>query len=317
MFTFRFERLMAADDKSAAADGDAAAAQPTAEEAAAAKAAAAEGNQGDEAAAAAQPTAEEAAAAKTDKTAEELAAEAADAEVDLVEEVPEWVKKEVGRKHAKLKQAEEMLAVTRAELENARKVIAAGDARPVVGADGKPVAAPVPQPQRNQYGSQQDFDAAVATAATAQNAQAEYNRSCETANAAGIKAYGKNWDTAVKNLETLGGFDVETMNGVLSTDDPARVLFELGRNPEEYARITSLPPARRLAEMIKIAISPKPQPRVSTAPAPVSTVGNRAAGSTSKTVMDIPDDPKHDDEWFAKRRAERTAKWKRENNIPA
>ena len=102
----------------------------------------------------------------------------------------------------------------------------------------------------------------------------------------------------------LGGFDQDTMNGILASDDPAKALYELGKNPDQYHRIMELPVPRRIIEIGKIAMQAASPKKVSEAPAPVTPVGGRAAPAATTL-----DDKMDDDKWFQTRRAQRRAKW--------
>lgn len=140
-------------------------------------------------------------------------------------------------------------------------------------------------------------------------AQERYIENCNKADARGKETYKESWGEAVANLEMLGGFDTQTMNGLLATDDPSKVLFELGKNPDRYHQLMALPYERRIIEMGKIAMAPSSK-SVSSAPAPVTPVGGRAAPA-SQTVTDDMDD----DKWYAIRGAQKLKRWQERNGI--
>lgn len=139
-------------------------------------------------------------------------------------------------------------------------------------------------------------------------AQQRYVEDCNKTAQSGEKTYGATWKDAVQNLELLGGFDQDTMNGILASDDPAKALYELGRNPEHYHRIMELPLHRRIIEIGKISMQPLTPKKVSEAPPPVNPIGGRAAPAASTLSDDLPDE-----KWFAMRRAQRRAKWEANN----
>ena len=219
------------------------------------------------------------------------------AEVKAGEPKPEepkidWKDKELKAKHRQLQEAK------RRELELQRRAEAA-----------EAIAA-----KFNQKTEQTEFQATVPVDEVDKRAkellaQQRYVEDCNKTAQSGEKVYGESWKDAVSNLEILGGFDQQTMNGVLATDDPAKVLYELGRNPDNYHRIMELSPEKRIIEMSKLAMQPSTK-KVSEAPAPVSTVGGRAAPAPT-TLNDNLDD----DKWFQIRRAQRRAKWEA-NNAP-
>ncbi len=79
---------------------------------------------------------------------------------------------------------------------------------------------------------------------------------------------------AVKTLDALG-ITNEQVQSLLGMDDAHKVIYSLGKNPDEASRILSLPPLQQGRELerlaLKAAASPPARP-VSNAPAPVSRV---------------------------------------------
>lgn len=205
-------------------------------------------------------------------------------------EKEDWRDKEIRRKHAQnqalKRENEELKAI-------AQRV--PRTAAPAAGTEAVPAATVAADPKLVEVEAQKIV------------ARNDYDRACNDANDKGKKTYGATWDKSIDNLQTLGGFDVDTMTGILATDDPARVLHELGSNPAEFQRVMELPPAKRLAEMVKIAIKPAPKKKVSEAPEPVEmlsgTGGPRGGG------VNLYDDKTPDEDWYAKRTAEKRANW--------
>jgi hypothetical protein len=150
-----------------------------------------------------------------------------------------------------------------------------------------------------------DQQAAIDAAAQRIVAQREYETNVNNVNLLGEKAYGAEWQKSIENLVTLGGdgsFTADVMQGILATDDPAHVLYELGRRPAEYQRIMELPQARRQTEMVKLAMQTN-KVKISSAPAPVEPVGGRPAPSAGLR------DDMSDDEWNAARDAIDRKRW--------
>jgi hypothetical protein len=224
-------------------------------------------------------------AATTEETAEaDKPAEAAKP-VEPVADPEAWKDKELKSKHRQLQDAKRERAELQAKLDTQAALLAKfNQAKPeevqVVPADE------------------------VERRAQELNAQQRYIENCNQANSSGEKVYGDNWKSSVENLELLGGFDPGTMNGVLATDDPAKVIFELGKNPDNYHRIMALPLEKRIIEMGKLAMQPGTNKTISNAPAPVNTISGRAA--TPKETLR---DDMEDDKWFSIRRAQRMAKF--------
>jgi len=244
------------------------------------------------------------------ETVEEVPAEAKQEELPLVAESaepeakseespkveepkPDWRERELKAKHRQLKELQRKLEETEREKQVAQALAA----------------------KFNQKTETAEFPAVVPADEVDKRAQQivanqRYVEDCNKTAQKGEQVYGESWKEAVSNLEMLGGFDQDTMNGVLATDDPAKVLFELGKNPDQYRRIMELQPAKRIIEMGKIAMQPTQVKKVSEAPAPVNPLGGRAAPAKA-TLTDELDD----DKWFKIRREQRRAKWEQANGI--
>lgn len=194
----------------------------------------------------------------------------------------DWKDKELKKKHAQIMEARRQLEAKEKEIENLRALTANG--QPV-----QPIQ-PVLSPD-------------VQTAARQLVDQEKYIDACNATASVGEGRYKTDWKEAISNLETLGGFDMTTMKGLLATDDPAKVLYEIGKNPDHYHRIMEMAPERRIIEMSKIAMRPEQPKKISEAPAPVNPVGGRAAPAAT-TLTDNMDD----DAWYAARSAQRRAK---------
>lgn len=215
-------------------------------------------------------------------------------EVAEAEEKPEqvdWKDRELKRKHAQIKERDRQLA------EQAQKIadLEALANRP---ADGKE--------EPNRTPTQNMTQAQIQAAAKELREEERYSEDLATINSNGVKNYGKEWDAALKNLATLGTVEMSTMNAIRATDDPAKVLYELGKNPAEYQRIMELPPARQANEFAKLAFKAIPKKTVSAAPEPVETIRTRATPSDA-----IPEDSVTDEEWYAWKKARDEAKQKK------
>lgn len=109
---------------------------------------------------------------------------------------------------------------------------------------------------------------------------ADEGRFVDTCNdIAGIgEAKYPDFDDAVNNFAMLGEMPKPFLEGIaaLGRDDGARVYYELGKNPDEAARIFKLPPVRMAVELAKLsAVQPKVA-AVSKAPAPIEPITSRA-----------------------------------------
>ena len=137
-------------------------------------------------------------------------------------------------------------------------------------------------------------DTEIQRAAQALREQERFEEQLKSTNAAGEASYGKgDWGKALDKLATFGTVDPEDFSAILNTDEPAKVLYELGNNPAEYQRLMNLPPAKRQIEIVKIAIKQKPAPPAPP-PAPKADLSEKAS----------------DEDWFAARRRQKEERFK-------
>jgi hypothetical protein len=200
---------------------------------------------------------------------------------------PDWKEKELKSKHRQLQDAKRREDELRAEIETQRALLAKFNQ----GKEEQPAVIPVSEIDRRVQ---------------EQIAQTRYNEQCNKVNEDGKKLEG--WDNAVENLSLVGGFDQATMSGVLATDDPAKVIYELGKNPDRYHQIMQMPLERRILEMGKIAMTPSSTKPVSNAPAPVSPVGGRAAPAAVTLRDEMPDET-----WFPIRERQKLERYYKRN----
>lgn len=234
--------------------------------------------------------------AKADETPPEVAAEEtpAEAKPEPVEErkPDDWMPKELKAKHRQVQDLKRQVAEEKAAREAAEALAAKFNQTP---ANNVTSSVPVDEVEKRAQQLVQ---------------QQRYIEDCNKAAQAGEKSFGADWKSAIENLELKGGFDEQTMRGILATakkhgsDAPAKVLYELGKDPNRYDALMALPYEERIIEMADL-VRTAPSKPVSNAPAPVSTVGGKAT-PVGKTLSDGLDD----DQWFAIRRAQRLKKFK-------
>ena len=229
--------------------------------------------------------------AKTEEQPVEAKAEEAKPE----EPKPDWREKELKAKHRQLQDAKRRESELQRELEAAKALAAKFNQSTERQPEFAPNVVPVDQVEKR---------------AQELIAQQRYLDDCNKTAQKGETLYGQGWKEAVSNLEMLGGFDQPTMNGALATDDPAKVLFELGKNPDHYHRIMEMPLERRIIEMSKLAMQPTQAKKVSEAPPPVNPVGGRAAPAAATLRDDMDDDTYH-----KIRMAQRAKRWEERNGI--
>lgn len=108
--------------------------------------------------------------------------------------------------------------------------------------------------------------------------QANFDKTCNTIYDEGSKAF-PDFDASLQTFGALGGLPPVLVEAAAETGHAHRVLYELGKNPDEAMRIMGLPPARMGAALAKIASKPAaaaaPKP-ISKAPAPITPVDGAA-----------------------------------------
>jgi hypothetical protein len=167
------------------------------------------------------------------------------------------------------------------------------EADPAAAADGE-------QPVRADFKTKAEFYTAVQAEANRRVAVQEFNNKCNAVEDKGSKAFGAKWNTAKAQLGILddeGRIPLDLLSTALETDDPAKVLFELGSDIEKATEFMAMTPLRRAIAMAKIADAKAPVRQQSKAPAPVDPIGGKGSGD------DKPSDRDSDEEWNRKEEA--------------
>lgn len=246
-------------------------------------------------------------AAETTKAADDAKAKEAE-EAKAKEPEPakpekDWRDKELAKKHAQLKERDRREADLQQRIKDLEELAAKATQRePAEQTAERQVIQPASKFSETD----------VKVAAEQLRNQEKFNEACASAEAKGKETYKEDFEKSIENIRLLGGFDADTMVGILATDDPSKVLYELGKNPDEYHRIMELTPAKRIAEMTKMAITAAPKPKLSEAPAPVETIGGRGGAPVSELRDDLTDD-----EWNAIRDKQEHERWLKKNGRAA
>lgn len=223
------------------------------------------------------------------------------------QKLPDWANKEISKKAFEAREATRRAEAAEAEL--ARLKAAAQPAPTPTAADTQAAQEQAPA---GGYKSPAEFDAAVqaeaarrAQSEAAAQAQAEFDAACNAAYTKGKAdpTIGADFDTAVGNLQQVGFMNRDMLDIVMATDDPPKLLFELGSDPDKALALMQMTPAKRAMEIAKMAIPAKATPTpLSRAPRPVDTVEGSARPNGA------PSDNDDDATWFAKRNAEVAAR---------
>lgn len=223
-------------------------------------------------------------------------------ETPKVKRLDEWAEKRISeeafhrREEARRrKEAEDRAAALAAEVEALRKGV-------------QPVAA-APQPTPAQLAiNPADFEGAVnqraEQLAIQRAAEQRFNEDCNRVASEGKAAYKEEFEAALANLQMAGVTTAENLQAIIGTGDGARLIYELGSDPAEAARIFNLSPTLRAIELGKrAAVKPtKAAAAVSNAPAPIKPLDGSARVSSE------PRDDDDDQTYFAKRREQLRAR---------
>lgn len=156
------------------------------------------------------------------------------------------------------------------------------------------------QPAREDFKSKAEFDKAVEAEATRRANINAFNNRCNDVEDKGSKAFGTKWNAAKAQLGILddeGRIPFDLLTTALETDDPAKVLFELGNDIEKATEFMAMTPLRRAIAMAKIADTKAVPRKESKAPPPVEPIGGKGGGD------DRPSDRDSDEEWNRKEEA--------------
>ena len=224
------------------------------------------------------------------------------AEPAKVKRLDEWAEKRISeeafhrREEARRrKEAEDRAIAAEAELTRLRS------------GQQPPAAAPQQAPAQLAV-NPADFEGAVnqraEQLAVQRAAEQRFNEDCNKVAAEGKAAYKEEFEAALANLQMAGVTTAENLQAIIGTGDGARLIYELGSDPAEAARIFQMPPTLRAIELGKrAAVKPtKAAAAVSNAPAPIKPLDGSARVSSE------PRDDDDDATYFSKRREQLKAR---------
>jgi hypothetical protein len=119
-----------------------------------------------------------------------------------------------------------------------------------------------------------DFVEVAKAQIRAEDAQKAFNQECNMTHAKGVAEF-PDFERSISNLNTLGVMNQALINAALEAGDAHKVLYALGKNPEEAERISGLPPERLGAAVAKFALKSASTPAVkpmSKAPEPIKPI---------------------------------------------
>lgn len=187
-----------------------------------------------------------------------------------------WALKRIGALTAKSHQAEREAQAAKGEAERYRLLVEQMQR----GETPEPVTKP---------GEQPNIDELVNKRAAEMEQQRAITERGQSVAKVGAESY-PDFNSAVQTLDALG-ISGDQVHSLLGMDDAHKVIYSLGKNPEEAARILALPPLQQGRELERLASKPAPVTparAVSKAPAPITPVdgGTTADVDQSKMSMD-------------------------------
>jgi hypothetical protein len=95
----------------------------------------------------------------------------------------------------------------------------------------------------------------------------------------------QDFDDTIANFRMLGGLPVPVLEAVNQLPDAHKVLYALGQDMDEAARILSLAPVPMAVALAKLSMSPAKAKPVSNAPPPIRTIDASPRGEKSPEDM--------------------------------
>lgn len=121
--------------------------------------------------------------------------------------------------------------------------------------------------------------------------QQRFDDKCNEVYSSG-KAEFQDFDDTIANFRMLGGLPVPVLEAVNQLPDAHKVLYALGSDMDEAARILNMAPVPMAVALAKLSMSPAKAKPVSNAPPPINPIGGQArGGETDPEKMSI-------DEWM-------------------
>jgi hypothetical protein len=131
-----------------------------------------------------------------------------------------------------------------------------------------------------------DVDRLVAQRAQEIVRETAFNDKCNEVYSSG-KSEFSDFDDTLGNFRMLGGLTPDLIEAVTQLPDAHKVLYALGQNMDEAARVLSLPPVPMAMALARLSMSgPKSKP-VSNAPPPIRPIDGTPRGQVDPQDMSI------------------------------
>jgi hypothetical protein len=143
-------------------------------------------------------------------------------------------------------------------------------AQALAEAQAAKAAAPEAKPTLNE----KDIEARAAAIA----AEKEFNKTCDEIWETGKGEYG-DFGSKIENFKKLGGLPPALIEAAIETGNPHKILYELGANMDEGARVLSLPPLKMAIAVAKLGDKLTKGKSQSQADEPITPISGRRAST--------------------------------------
>lgn len=165
-----------------------------------------------------------------------------------------------------------------------------------------------PTPALNRQITDEVIERQVEERVNARASEMEFNNRSNAAAAEGKKLYGDSFTESLSTLQALGVISTNFIEMALETGSAAKVIHELGKDPEMAQKIRLMRPAQQAIAVAKLAGGLQSPVVVSGAPAPIDPItgaaGNRRTPATERQDSSIED-------WMTERNEQIAARNKR------
>jgi hypothetical protein len=129
--------------------------------------------------------------------------------------------------------------------------------------------------------AEKDIEARAAQIA----AEKEFNKTCDEIWETGKGEYG-DFASKIENFKKLGGLPPALIEAAIETGNPHKILYELGANMDEGARVLSLPPLKMAIAVAKLGDKLGKGKALSQADDPITPIKGRRADTSDAVDPD-------------------------------
>lgn len=177
-----------------------------------------------------------------------------------------WYIKEIGKLRAEKRAAHEQSEALLSELAKVKQAAPKNEPKP----DAKPESTL----------TEAEIDRRVTLKAQEIADKKAFDDKCNQAYEAGKQEFA-DFDDSLRTFAALGGMKPDVLDIATELKDGHRVLYELGRNPDETLRILALPEKKMAIELARMEANLNKGKPVSKAPPPIRTVDGKGKADVS------------------------------------